>query len=97
MLMSEDGSKVAEKQQEDTQKMLAELKKIIEEKNELAKSIEQEPRKVLAKTYIEGTPSNLNKIISTMIGSYSFDSKGNSIPDRMIAVTLMVEDITHKK
>ena len=97
MVMNEDGSKVAEKQQEETKKMLADLKKLIEEKNELAKVVEQEPRKVLVKSYVEGTPTNLSKLISQTIVNYAYDTKGNTVPERMLAVTLMVEDIMPKK
>ena len=97
MVMNEDGSKVAEKQQEETKKMLSDLKKLIEEKNELAKVVEQEPRKVLVKSYVEGTPTNLSKLISQTIVNYAYDTKGNTVPERTLAVTLMVEDIIPKK
>lgn len=78
-------------------KLMSDLKEKIEKNSSLAKVVESEPRKVLAKTYIEGNPNSLKNTISSIINSYAFDAKGNAFPDRMLAVTLMVEDITQKK
>ena len=78
-------------------KRMAEIKAMIEKNNELAKVVDTEPRKVLSKLYIEGTPAGLKNHVSAIIGSFGVDAKGNSIVDRQIAVTLMVEDITPKK
>ena len=78
-------------------KSLAELKKMIEQNANLATAVETEPRKVLTKSYIEGTPGVLKGLISNIIGSYAFDAKGNAIQERSIAVTFMIEDVTPKK
>jgi hypothetical protein len=75
----------------------AEIKAMIEKNSELAKVVDSEPRRVLSKLYIEGTPAGLKNHVSAIIGSFGIDAKGNSIVDRQIAVTLMVEDITPKK
>ena len=77
-------------------KHMAELKEMIEKNQNLAAVVETEPKKVLAKTYIEGTPSMLKTLVSNLISAYGFDAKGNNL-ERTIAVTLMVEDITPKK
>ena len=78
-------------------KRMAEIKAMIEKNSELAKVVDSEPRRVLSKLYIEGTPAGLKNHVSAIIGSFGIDAKGNSIVDRQIAVTLMVEDITPKK
>ena len=78
-------------------KSLAELKKMIEQNANLTAAEETEPRKVLTKSYIEGTPGGLKGLISNIIGSYAFDAKGNAVPEKMIAITIMIEDITPKK
>jgi hypothetical protein len=78
-------------------KHMAEIKAMIEKNNEMAKVVETEPRKVLSKLYIEGTPAGLKNIISSIIGGYGIDVKGNPVLDKRIAVTLMIEDLAPKK
>jgi hypothetical protein len=78
-------------------KRMAEIKAMIEKNNEMAKVVETEPRKVLSKLYIEGTPSGLKNIVSSIIGGYGIDVKGNPVLDKRIAVTLMIEDLVPKK
>lgn len=78
-------------------KHMAEIKAMIEKNNEMAKVAETEPRKVLSKLYIEGTPAGLKNIISSIIGGYGIDVKGNTLLDKHIAITLMIEDLTPKK
>lgn len=78
-------------------KRMAEIKAMIEKNNEMAKVVETEPRKVLSKLYIEGTPAGLKNIISSIIGGYGIDVKGNAVLDKRIAVTLMIEDLAPKK
>lgn len=78
-------------------KRMAEIKAMIEKNNEMAKVVETEPRKVLSKLYIEGTPAGLKNIISSIIGGYGIDVKGNTVLDKRVAVTLMIEDLTPKK
>lgn len=78
-------------------KRISEIKELMEKNASLAAVVETEPRKVLAKSYIEGTPSGLKNLISSLIGNYSYDSKGNAVSDRSLAVTIMIEDITPQK
>ena len=78
-------------------KRISEIKELMEKNAALAAVVESEPKRVLAKSYIEGTPGSLKNLISSLIGSYSVDSKGNTITDRNIAVTIMIEDLTPKK
>jgi enoyl-[acyl-carrier-protein] reductase (NADH) len=85
------------KENEEMLKRMAELKEMIEKNSSLKTAIEAEPKKVLTKTYIEGTPNSLKNLVSSIISSYSYDSKGQQYTDRMLAVTLLVEDITQKK
>ena len=85
------------KENEEMLKRMAELKEMIEKNSSLKTAIETEPKKVLAKTYIEGTPNSLKNLVSSIISSYSYDTKGQQYTDRILAVTLLVEDITDKK
>jgi hypothetical protein len=85
------------KENEEMLKRMAELKEMIEKNSTLKTTLESEPKKVLTKTYIEGTPNSLKNLVSSIISSYSYDSKGQQYTDRMLAVTLLVEDITQKK
>ncbi len=78
-------------------KRISEIKELMEKNAALATVVESEPKRVLAKSYIEGSPGSLKNPISSLIGSYSVDSKGNTITDRNIAVTIMIEDLTPKK
>jgi hypothetical protein len=77
-------------------KRISEIKELMEKNAALAAVVESDPKRVLAKSYIEGTPASLKNLISSMISNYSFDSKGNTVSNREIAVTIMIEDITPK-
>lgn len=88
---------VQENDNKEMMQQMAELKKLIEKNSALQVVAESEPKNVLAKTYIEGTPQSLKNLIATLIGSYSIDSKGNTLLDKKLAVTLMIEDISSKK
>jgi hypothetical protein len=102
-LMTEDENgnvipqKESNKNDEAMLKRISEIKELMEKNAALAAVVESEPKRVLAKSYIEGTPGSLKNLISSLIGSYSVDSKGNTITDRNIAVTIMIEDLTPKK
>jgi predicted RecB family endonuclease len=85
------------KENEEMLKRMAELKEMIEKNSTLKTAIEAEPKRVLVKTYIEGTPNSLKNLVSSIISSYSYDTKGQQYTDRMLAVTLLVEDITDNK
>ena len=89
--------KESNKNDEAMLKRISEIKELMEKNAALAAVVESEPKRVLAKSYIEGTPCSLKNLISSLIGSYSVDSKGNTITDRNIAVTIMIEDLTPKK
>jgi enoyl-[acyl-carrier-protein] reductase (NADH) len=78
-------------------KRISEIKELMEKNAALATVVESEPKRVLAKSYVEGSPANLKSLISSLIGSYSYDSKGNAVGDRELAVTIMIEDITPAK
>ena len=78
-------------------KRISEIKELMEKNAALATVVESEPKRVLAKSYIEGTPNSMKNLIGTLIGSYAIDSKGNTILDKRIAITIMIEDITSKK
>lgn len=98
-LMADTANKVEDTKKIENEEMLKrmkELKEMIEKNTALASAIESEPRRVLTKTYIEGTPGNLKNLLQTIIGSFSYDMKGAAV-ERLLAVTLMVEDITPKK
>ena len=98
-LMADTADKVEETKKienEEVLKRMKELKEMIEKNTALATAVESEPRKVLTKTYIEGTPGGLKNLLQTILGSFCYDMKGQTI-ERMLAVTLMVEDITPKK
>lgn len=77
-------------------KRISEIKELMEKNAALAAVVESDPKRVLAKSYVEGTPASLKNLISSMISNYSFDSKGNAVSNREIAVTIMIEDITPK-
>ena len=102
-LMTEDEKgniipqKESNKNDEAMLKRISEIKELMEKNAALAAVVESEPKRVLAKSYIEGTPGSLKNLISSLIGSYSVDSKGNTITARNIAVTIMIEDLTPKK
>ena len=74
-------------------KRISEIKELMEKNAALQTVVEEEPRRVLSKMYIEGTPNNLKNIANNIISSYQYDSGGQTIK-RTLAITLMIEDIT---
>jgi hypothetical protein len=85
------------KENEEMLKRMAELKEMIEKNSTLKTTLESEPKRVLTKTYIEGTPNSLKNLVGSILSSYAYDTKGQQYTDRVLAVTLLVEDITQKK
>jgi hypothetical protein len=85
------------KENEEMLKRMAELKEMIEKNSTLKTTLESEPKRVLAKTYIEGTPNSLKNLVSSILSSYAYDTKGQQYTDRVLAATLLVEDITDNK
>ena len=75
---------------------ISDLQKLIEQNKSMAVSLEEEPKKVLVKMYVEGTPNNLKNTIGTIFNSYAYDSSGKAI-EKQLAVTLMIEDKTPPK
>lgn len=70
---------------------ISDLQKLIAQNKSMEDSLVKEPKNVLTKMYIEGTPTNLKNTISTIFNSYCYDSNGKPM-DRTLAVTLMIED-----
>lgn len=77
-------------------KRISEIKELMEKNAALQAVVEQEPRKVLSKVYIEGTPNSLKNIANGLLNSYQYDSAGKQL-DRTLALTLMIEDMTPDK
>ena len=89
-IIPQDGDKTND---EAMLKRISEIKELMEKNAALQAVVESEPRHVIAKTYIEGGPNFLKNLITSMLGGFAYDSKGNAV-DRTLAITLMVEDIT---
>lgn len=90
-------NKEKEKENEEMLKRMTELREMIEKNTKLNEKAQSQPTKVLTKTYIEGTPNSLKNLVSSIIGSFAFNTKGQPYTDRVVAVTLMVEEITPEK
>ena len=73
---------------------IKELKETLEKNAQLSKVIDEEPRKVVSKIYLQGDPMDLYNVCNSIFNSLKPKKQGER-PGKF-ALTLMVEDITPK-
>ena len=78
----------------DVMKAIEGLREKMEKNQQVKEALEEEPKKVIAKSYFQGEPSDLINITAPMFNSLKPKKQGEK-PGRY-AVTMMIEEITPK-
>ena len=78
----------------DVMKAIEGLREKMENNQQVKEALEEEPKKVVAKSYFQGEPSDLINITGSMFNSLKPKKTGEQ-PKRY-AVTMMVEEVTPK-
>ena len=70
------------------------LREQLEKNHQLSQAIEEEPKKVVIKSYIQGEPMDLINVTSSMFKSLQPKKQGEQ--NSRYALTIMVEEISKK-
>lgn len=70
------------------------LREQLEKNHQLSQAIEEEPKKVVIKSYIQGEPMDLINVTSSMFKSLQPKKQGEQ--SSRYALTIMVEEISKK-
>lgn len=75
-------------------KLMKEIKEKIEQTNNMKTEVEKEPTAIVAKVYLQGTAYELTNTITSMLTP--FKPKQSSEKSKVLAVTMLVEDLSPK-
>jgi hypothetical protein len=78
----------------DVMKAIEGLREKMEKNQQVKEALEKEPKKVIAKSYFQGEPSDLINITNPMFNSLKPKKTGEQA--KCYAVTMMIEEITPK-